>query len=328
MKKVVAIDGGYGHTKYKFRDENGVVQQGIFASIVGPPSTGFDVEGLRAKIETIDVEGETFLVGEGAKLHALRNINLREKGWIESKAFKALFKAALWKCAPPAVDVMIMTGLPVNFYQSDRQRLEKIIHEIAETFGCNITVKILPQPVGAFFSLLFNEDGQVRERKLLSGRVGVLDCGYYTTDLVTLKDLQIIEKQTGSTENGVSTAIEAILKDINAEFDQEYESPKDLHEIEAAVRARSIRVRGKDTDISKLVDPRLNELAEEIRANARSIWKGAGNIDHIFLCGGGAALLNGRLSGLYEQAELIQGDPQFANVSGYFNRGEYIVRKV
>ena len=162
-RKVVAVDAVYGDVKIKFRDKNGVVQDDIFNSIVGNYDPGISVDGLKSEMDIVEVDGEKFIVGRGALKHSSRIFNGRDKDWITSAAYKALFAAGLYKCGCNAVDLIIMSGLPVTFYRSDKARLEGIIRDLAHTCSLKLTVKVIPQPVGAFFSLLFDEEGQVKD---------------------------------------------------------------------------------------------------------------------------------------------------------------------
>lgn len=316
MKKVIGIDLGYGHVKTISRDKNGEVREQISESIVGTFDQGIEVEGLKSEMEIVPVDGEKYIVGKAALKHSARILNGRDKGWIESTAYKVLLTAGLAKAEPNAQDLIVITGLPVTFYKSDKAKLEGIIRHIAQPFCVNLTIKILPQPVGSFFSMLFNERGEIKNEKLLAGKTGVLDIGYYTTDLITLDELELVEKQMDSFENGVSTALESIGKDIA----DEHGARLDLHAVEQAVKKGTIRLYGEEIDITRAANRRLAELAAEIASKVKTAWKIAADIDRVILTGGGSALLNGRLN-MYRHAHVID-NAQFANAHGYFNFGE------
>ena len=166
--------------------------------------------------------------------------------------------------------------------------------------------------MGAFFSQFFDEKGHVFDEKLASGRVGILDIGFYTSDLVTLDHLEIVDKQIGSIESGVSTALETVKRDL---YDA-LQINLDLHRVEDALRRGKVMVYGDERDITDTRDRRLKELAAEIEGKARTIWGNGADLDHVLLAGGGAALLYDHLN-FYRHAKIVR-DPAFAIAHGFF----------
>ncbi len=174
-------------------------------------------------------------------------------------------------------EAIITTGLPVAYHLADKERLAQIIQNVARESGIEATVHVLPQPAGAFFSLLFDERGGILDARLASQRIGVLDIGYFTTDLITVDGLQVVDKQIASIESGVSTALEAIRRDIT----DKYHLNLDLYRTEEAVKRRKVSVFGEDQDISGIVSTRLRELEAEIEAQAQTIWGNGADLDRV-----------------------------------------------
>lgn len=307
--RAAGIDIGYGNVK--------VVTDscwGSFPSLVGNFEEGINIPDFGGRpLEAVDLGEEKFLIGESARKHSTRLYSSRDRGWIGGKAYKALVKFAIQKCGLRAGEMAaITTGLPAAYFKADKDLLAALITDVAEEVGITARVSILPQPMGAFFSQFFDEKGHVLDERLAAGRVGVLDVGYYTTDLVTLDHLDIVDKQLGSIESGVSTALEAIKRDL---YDA-WQVNLDLHRTEEAVRKGKVTVFGEELDISGIRDQRLKELAGEIESHARTIWGNGADLGRVLLAGGGAALLSGHLD-IYRHAKIVR-DPAFAIASGFF----------
>jgi len=176
----------------------------------------------------------------------------------------------------------------------------------------DLTVRVIPQGLGSLFDILFDDWGRAQNAQLLSQRIGIIDIGFYTTDFLTIDGLEIIEKQTIGYDNGVSTAYELIAKDI----EKFYNLKTSILNIEIATSIGHIRVFGEDKDISEITSRRLLELATEIKAQAKTLWGNAADLDEIILTGGGANTLKKYL-GIYKHA-IVAEDPQFANARGYY----------
>jgi plasmid segregation protein ParM len=317
--KCIGIDVGYGYSKVVMDSHDGVSRT-VWPSVVGNFEAGtVEVEGMKSSAsEYVEVENQKLLVGKAALKHSFRLFNAREKNWIGSVAYRALMKNAIQNADLHSINLIITSGLPVSYYKTDKGKLTNIIREIAKEKAITVTAKIIPQPLGSFFNLLFDETGMVQDEGLVNTRVGVLDIGFYTVDLITIDNLELVEKQIASFENGVAGILESIARDI----ENAYDFRPDLHKTEEAIRKGSIRVYGTDHDITEIAKQRLTELATEIEARAKTIWKTAADLDQVVLTGGGAILLKSYLD-LYRHTIVIE-DAQFANVMGYYKYAKRI----
>lgn len=312
MNKSIGIDIGYGYTKI-YTSEGAKV----FPSVVGNhEDTIVQLEGFNPSIvDMIDVEGQKYLVGESALKHSDRFFNVREKNWIDSITYRVLLSHVLKTINFNGFGVSLVTGLPVSFYKSDKDKLANLIRSLALTYGAGLRVKVIPQPMGSFFDFLFDIDGHITDEKLTreDTKIGVLDIGFYTSDLITIHNLEVVEKQIASWENGLSTAYTKIAKDIETK----YELTKEVHDIEKAVRSGYIKTFGEKHDISNIVNSRMRELANEIEARVRTIWKSGADIDIIIVSGGGASALRNYLK-LYKNVYFLDKDGQISNARGFW----------
>ncbi len=321
MTKGIGIDIGYGYTKIVSDDGNRMMIPISFQSVVGTYEEGIQVEGLKNSAnEIVSVAGQRFLIGFSALKHSNRIMNSRERGWIGSVSYKALLKYALRRIDVNSKNLVIASGLPANFYKTDKEKLANLIREFAQGYCINLTVKVIPQPLGSFFSLLFDRSGTVATPELASEKVGILDIGFYTTDLITVTELEVVEKQVDSFENGMSTAFSAIAKDI----EDSYGMRPDLYQTERAAIKGSLKVFGIEKDIRVIVQKRLTELSQEITAKAKTIWKNAADLDRVILTGGGASLLKPYLNNLYRHSTFIP-ESQFANAIGYYKLSQRLL---
>ena len=302
--QAIGIDIGYGNVKV-----NTGGSAFNFPSIVGNFQENISIGFDHGKLECVEVDGEKFLVGESAMRHSTRHFTSRSRDWIETTHYKALLKHAMAKGGVTG-EAAITTGLPVGF-RADKDRLGTIVMEVAEQSGVNARVYVLPQPVGAFFSLLFDDRGSVLDHRLASSRVGILDIGYFTTDLLTIDGMSVVEGQLASFKNGVSTALEVIRQDLA----DKYKLQLDIRRVEEAVRRGKVSVYGEGKDITAIIAKRLGELEAEIQAQAQTIWGNAADLDRVILAGGGAAMLSPYLK-LYRHATVIRNAAE-ANATGF-----------
>jgi len=299
----------------------------IFPSIVG--SGGDDIikiAGLKTpetEKETVTIDDMKLLVGESAIKYAHRIYPAREKNWIESIAFRALLTHALRLAGlEPGYsswgrDITIVTGLPVSHYRSCKDRLVELIKETARM---DVDVRVILQPLGTLFDQLLNDDMSVRDVDLLERNVGIIDIGYYTTDIVVVHGLELVKKQLSSLEGGISSAYTAIAEEIYDTFDLK----KEESEIGDVIRDGYVRVFGQKKDVRPIIERCLRTLAIEIGTHVRLIWKEGVHIDRVLISGGGAEVLRGYLNNLYQHNEFVTGS-QLANARGYVKFGRRLL---
>lgn len=320
--KIYGIDIGYGFTKVVSASQ-GMIVPVSFPSVVGTYERGIQVNGLKASVpDIVTIDSRQYYVGKAALGHGVRLLTGRHQDWISSPAYRALLLHALSINGSGAVNLTIVSGLPVNFFKRDKDILFNLIKKATEGLCIACDVHIIPQPVGSFFDALFNDSGHIRVGKLVEAKTGILDIGYYTTDLVTISNMEFVERQMESFESGVSSALEGIARDI----EEEYGIRPDLHKTEQAVSNGFIRVFGVEKDVQHIAIRRFTELGQEVEARAKTIWKSGADIDMALITGGGAALLKPYLN-LYRHAMVVD-NAQLANATGYYKLGRRLTGHV
>jgi len=119
----------------------------------------------------------------------------------------------------------LVTGLPVNLYFQQLQDFEEQIRslqdaEVRALCGSRSVarrasvgaVKFFPQPFGSLLDLVLDDHGQVARRDIAKGRTLVVDIGYHTVDLLATKKLDIVSRLSKSTNYGLASAYEALVR--------------------------------------------------------------------------------------------------------------------
>jgi plasmid segregation protein ParM len=226
----------------------------------------------------------------------------------------------------PGVDgarVRLVTGLPVSFYRDANQLTQHLLgaHNILLD-GRSLTVEVedvlvVPQPFGALLTLILDERGMMLTSALdlIEGRVGVLDIGTFTTDLILVESLEYIEARSSSIEVGVATAIEMVRKVLLDDYRVSYEP----HELEQALRRGWLVIDGKKEKLNGLASKRLDPIARSIEAQARTLWN-VSTLSALVLARGGSLALRPWLEPRFQQA-IYAPDAAMANAAGFLRYG-------
>jgi hypothetical protein len=144
--------------------------------------------------------------------------------------------------------------------------------------------------------------------------VGVIDIGGKTTNLLSVKRLAEIGRETESVAVGawdVVRAVRSFLADRcpNLELRD--------HQVVEAIVARQVRYYGEPVDLKPVVDAALEPMANQVIAQASQLWNGGASLDAILVAGGGALLLGPYLKAHFRHARVVS-EPVFANAEGYW----------
>jgi plasmid segregation protein ParM len=322
MSTDIGIDVGYGNTKVVASNGTGKIDGKQFRSIVGlkaEVNSSLQV-GFNSEVISVEVDGVTYMLGATAEQHSSRLLNSRDRAWITTAPYRALIKHALLMGIENK-DIsghnQIVTGLPVKYFLSDKDKVARIVSEVASSIGLQAEVGVVPQPLGTYMDSILDDDGGVSDhsREDLHGRLGVLDIGFFTTDLVTIEKRQVTDSLSMSIESGVASALEEIRKDIEDGIGFEKRQTT-IYEVEAAIRSGfRIKVFGEYKCIKELATKRLMELTSELKSKAYTVWHNGADLEKVILTGGGAELLSPYWS-LYPHAKVVRS-AALANATGY-----------
>lgn len=325
---IIGLDVGYGYVKAICESGKSV----CFPSLVAPAEfIRFRADvGPQAAVNGLTLhdtsEGELF-VGELAARQgrpgAVRSPRDRDR--VADPIVTHLANAAFAQLLPETIHarVRVVTGLPVDYYRDAHQLVEHLRgqHVIKLDWRSQVIeveeVRVVPQPFGALLSMLLDDQGKlkVESSHLAQERVGVLDVGTHTTDLLLVDGLEYIEAGSGSLEVGVSTVLEMLRKVLLDEYRISYAS----HELEAAIRRGWLMIEGHKTSLNGLASEHLSVIAQSIEAHTRTLWN-IGTLSAVVLAGGGALALREWLEPCFNQA-IYAPDATMANANGFLRYG-------
>jgi PRTRC genetic system protein D len=252
-----------------------------------------------------------------------RFVNRREdRAWIESAKYYHLFLAALTELTTATVaDLLVVTGLPVAFYNDKAALRDRLlgVHKVTpegchgQTFKVN-DCRVIPQPFGALLAAALDDRGRITDQDLATGSVGVIDVGGKTTNLLSVKRLAEIGRETESVSVGAWDAVRAV-RGFLADRCPNLELRD--HQVIEAIIARQVRYYGQRVDLKPAVDAALEPMANHVIAQASQLWNGGAGLDAILIAGGGALLLGPYLKTYFRHARVVS-EPVFANAEGYW----------
>lgn len=330
---IIGLDIGYGYTK-AFTKETGEV------TIAFPSITG-NVEEIRFtnKLigsgggQAIAYDGHRYWYGEMALLQSRVANTLLDRSRVSDDHARLLFIASLVELAQAIPNLSnsqlrVVTGLPVSYY-ADRTVLQRQmlnLHHVmvdSKTFHFNVTrVVVLPQPFGAMFAVILNENGVIANEEMARSSVGVIDIGTFTTDLVVMRPdatgrPTYIEMDSTSVDLGLSKVLALTQRNIADQFGLEMS----LHEVDKALMLGQFTVRDQPHAIEPLARPHLNMVSDAVMATARELWGTGLDLHRILITGGGGKLFQAQIKAVYPHAQLLE-NPFWANVRGFYRYGQ------
>jgi len=313
------IDIGYSWTK-----AIGNGRAAAFASVVGTPDRGrFSLDGGESELGIELIAPRAVLVGDQAVIQS-RHLERREdRAWIESPAYYDLLLAAFSSLTEGSARVTVVSGLPIQFYERDRETLLARLlgeHQVqragrrAQRFEV-IDARVIPQGFGALLAVVLDDRGRIVDADLANGRISVVDVGGKTTNLLSVDRLSEVGRETASVPTGTWGCARAVgrwLADNCPGLEL-----RD-HQVIAAMMARETRYYGERVDLGAVVDQAVAPLADQVVAQATQLWNGAAGLDAILIAGGGAHLVGARVRRQFRHARVIAVDPMMANAVGYW----------
>jgi plasmid segregation protein ParM len=325
MKRRLGLDVGYGFVKVT-DDSDGY----LFPSVVGNGSigSGFNLAPSAAPADPTDeiclsVDGRVYYVGQ----MAIRRSRLAYRGLSETRTegndMRVLVLAALsFFCHEPTNTFQLVTGLPpgrmhladnlIQQFQGEHRIIRHGAHDQAFIIRID-RLQVVPQPLGSFWAQVLEPSGRVRsDHPLLSGRVGLLDVGFGTSDLAVVQDGEYVPEASRTIPTGLSTAYD----DISEQLQVEHGIERQTYALDKDVLTEKIHVAGRQIDISRIVAGAFDNLSTKLLVEMKSVWQIAG-LDRILLTGGGGQALGSKLLRHLPQGEVLD-NAATANSRGYY----------
>ena len=308
----LAIDLG----RYSVKFINCSGKKNSFPSVLGEGKQFTDI--YRNSNDVIEYDGLSYIYGSTALEQASFLAHDRDAQWVGAKSFLILTLAAISRITQ-AVNpkISLVTGLPHSDYKSGFKAkvIEALtgVHTI-KADGPTQHVEILEpaiftQSLGAIWSWTLDDSGN-DVRGLSGQRVGVINCGSQTTEMLTIhfngKRPVIIEDATRSVSSGFWKAAEA-LRDRNPGIADDFLADEKLQRPSTPLEQAVIA----DYNNFLLLQCEQN-WSEQKRRAAKD------NIDVFLICGGRGPMIAEYLQGQsWHRNIVLLSSPQWATVVGY-----------
>lgn len=286
----LGIDVGYSHTK--------VIGENIeftFKSTIEEESLDIG-NSIR-----VDFDGKTYTVGEQNGLYAT------EINKMHSLNFKICLYTAIAKAMKNKTnaEIQLVTGLPAQYYQAQKEDL------IKELQGKKVTITLNDEPKRFTITdvIVFPQSAGVLllEPNKLKGDVCVIDIGGFTVDVSYFNNKKLRKLHT--LELGMNVLANTLVQRIKAEYGVSY----DVLKVDDILDTNEIVKDGKPINIEMLIDDVLESHTKLIENRLKGLQEY--NLSkHIFVGGGSL-----RLSKFLDIE--IEPDTIYTNAKAYYKIG-------
>lgn len=263
---ILGIDVGYSHTK--------TIGENIGFSFKSTVEEGaLDISNDLV----VEYGGKTYTVGEENGLYATE-INKIHSLNFQLCLFTAIAKAMGNKTTE---DIKLVTGLPAQYYQAQKEELIKVLKDKKVTITLNNNPKrfnitdviVFPQSAGVL----------LLEPEKLTGDTCIIDIGGFTVDLSYFNNKKLRKLHT--LELGMNVLANTLVQKIKAKYGVSY----DVLKVDDILNSGEIIVDGKVQQITNLIDEELEQHTNLIMNRLKGIQEY--NISkHIFIGGGSLRL--------------------------------------
>ncbi len=308
----VGLDVGYSSVKIvsdskKFK----------FPSVVGNNEQWFSFGEKDSAL--FGYKGNEYLVGDNA-IDQSQIVERREdRNWIKSEMYDVLVAYAITKMLYVDDKISVVSGLPLAYFNKDAELLKKILIGSRECVINGVSVRfeianaiIVPQPFGTLLDYALTDDGGIIQDRA-SGRIGVIDIGGKTTNILSVEDLSERSREATSVNVGGWTLVRHLTDVLLEKYpDMDHRSSH----MEKILTDKSFTYYGKKIDVSDIVVDASMIVSKQIEAEISQRWGSASQFDKILVSGGGANVVGSFLEDAFPQA-VVANDNVFSNAKGF-----------
>jgi hypothetical protein len=217
-----------------------------------------------------------------------------------------------------AVHLRLATGLPVS-HMADAGLLKRMllneplhVHTSSAHFVAHISqVYVMPQPYGTIYANMLTADGRMNPAYAYN-TTGVVDVGTYTIDATRDDDGDYIDAQSDSVEAGLHIVQEA----LRMWYEREFGATPSLGVLDTLIQTGCLKWRGEIREYSAQVAQAVHPLIDATLNLMGELWGKGGDLDVIYLTGGGAYLVSEAVRAVYPHA-VVMPEGYLANATGY-----------
>lgn len=179
---------------------------------------------------------------------------------------------------------------------------------------------VYPTPMGSLARLVIAPDGASLQNEFARGKIGIVDIGYGSTDVIILDRLRYSRRAACSFGIGVARCLGAAAGRIKEKSGETLS----VDALLMGLRMGTLTVRGQEYSLANLRDRLFRQTANDLAENITQLWRDDWDIDVIIITGGGGSLLATPLSErLPGDIRLLENpiDPRMNNAMGFHQMG-------
>ena len=313
----VGIDDGYACTKVATPD-------GRLLSIPSTARIGHSnvswLRKARQKIFEYQTDDTVYSVGD------VDAVSTRFDGYATSGLNRAIVQHGLQTAGLGGRSISAVSGMPVNRYyrstgvcrESDiSAKRENLLVPVSPKNGspaANVTEhRVIPEALAAWYDYVIVEKKGVAsiDSERANAPIAVVDIGGRTTDTVVVREQGVLHGATGSFDLGLLDAQRTLADALDARFDLR----SDRRLLRAAFQHQTLRLYGRDHDVSGEVHAACQDLVQQLYGEVRRQLGSGADLDCVLFVGGGALALRDYIDDWYPN-QVIADQPAFANARG------------
>lgn len=310
---------GHGYVKYIIIDKDGRELEPIVFAAQMAQASG-PVRGALTQTRQVDLNGVWYWTGDDADQAVSARTILSQDRLVDLAFIPALVAGAVARFGHlnGSSTGVCVSGLPATWAEDpDKCRMLGQRLRAGTPPEMYRKVTIIAEPLGLAYSQLLDNDGQiVGNPDWQQKRIGVVDLGHLTVDRSELLRLAPIRSAMDTAPLGTKGPLGQIRAHLVAHFDREFT----LAETDAAVRARSVRIAGRDTPLPMHWDRPLIENGQANATRLTEAWSRGAQFEAILVGGGGAELepITAAIRAVFPAGLVeVAADPQLAIARGY-----------
>lgn len=339
QKIIAGFDIGYGNVKAVFQDRTGKIHHHTFPRVI---ATDSGVNGAWSDMRSVTVYGMDtlqFLIGSDAILNLKRAISLETRNYMDHPSYWACLAKAFYEEGLLTPDNTIIhidrliLGLAPGHYS--KELVKRMVNTARVGFDIVINhqtyritakvVMVLPQGAGAYFSYLFDTNGQYKKGKeaVIDDMFGIVDIGYKTLDFMIFSNGQFVpDVEELSEDNGFKIIVDSLREKIF----QRYNLKLDVERLNRSIaNGCTMKINRKVVDLK----PDLRELSQRyieqtLEPEMLKRWEDhLPLMERLILCGGGANIIpySETFSQKHASMLFIPEYPEMDNAKGFFKFG-------
>ncbi len=323
----IAFDPGFGNGKIALIVDD-ELQTVVVRAIVGMGNTDIGMLSIgdvgrqrRRKLPDRVVFGNVgYLVGNGTERYAAPMDGLDFLRLRGGPDVRALFYDCIYHALGAGEhEVSMVVGLPVEVMSKEKQdgataRSLRDWMVGSHQFSVNDDdvslvvrdVKLVAQPVGAFFAWGMDNQGQwTRGATDLGASIGVLDIGFNTLDLFAMEGAEIAARYTDGDTLGMRRAAEYVVNAV----DDAYNKSISIYQANDMIQSSDpvLYTSQGQVDPRPLIEQALSRAAAGILAFVQKPdkWGDGRQFDYLLFTGGGAETLREQLSNRFPHGHVL-----------------------